>query len=130
MDLKEPEQEVDELARSVIGAAIEVHKQLGPGFMESVYHDALCIELDKLQIPHQREYTVAVQYKGKPVGEGRVDLVVGGKLIVELKAVDALAPVHMAQVLSYLKMTGYPLGLLVNFNVPILKEGIKRVVLS
>jgi GxxExxY protein len=127
---KEPSQEVDRLARAVIGAAIEVYRVLGPGFLESVYEDALCVELELRRISFARQQPVAVSYKGHEVGEGRIDLLVGGMLIAELKAVEELAPIHSAQVISYLKMTGYQLGLLINFNVPVLKDGIKRIILS
>lgn len=126
----EPSEQVDGLAYAVIGAAIEVHRLLGPGFLEAVYEQALAVELRLRGIPFSRQAVVAVNYKGQLVGEGRLDLLVGNALIVELKAVDALAPIHFAQVISYLKMTGHQLGLLINFNVPILKEGIKRVVRS
>ena len=126
----EPGSELDRLAHAVIGAAIEVHRSLGPGFLESVYEEALCIELDVRRIPFERQWPVAVNYKGHPVGEGRLDLLVGGMLVVELKAVEGVAPIHVAQVMSYLKATGHRLGLLINFNVPFLKSGIKRIVLS
>ena len=126
----EPGSELDRLAPAVIGAAIEVHRSLGPGFLESVYEEALCIELDVRRIPFERQWPVAVNYKGHPVGEGRLDLLVGGVLVVELKAVEGVAPIHVAQVMSYLKATGHRLGLLINFNVPFLKNGIKRIVLS
>jgi len=99
-------------------------------FFETVYEEALCIELELQNILFKRQYQMETIYKGRQVGMGRLDLIVGDKLIVELKAVDLLVPIHMAQVLSYLKATGLSLGLLINFNVPILKEGIKRVVLS
>ena len=128
--LRKPEQEVKQLAHRVIGAALEVHKTLGPGFLETVYEEALCIELELQNILFKRQYQMETIYKGRQVGMGRLDLIVGDKLIIELKAVDLLAPIHTAQVLSYLKATGFSLGLLINFNVPILKEGIKRVVLS
>lgn len=128
--MREPSQELDELARAVIGAAIEVHRLLGPGFLESVYEEALCVELDLRGVPYARQAAIAVDYKGHLVGEGRVDLLVGDVLIVELKAADTLAPIHTAQVISYLKATGHQLGLLMNFSVPVLKDGIKRVVLS
>ncbi len=118
------------MAHAVIGAAIEVHSVLGPGFFESVYEEALCVELGLRDIPFARQEVVAVDYKGHPVGEGRLDLLVDGCLIVEIKAVDAFAPIHLAQVISYLKTTGWQLGLLINFNVPILKDGIKRIVVS
>lgn len=128
--MKEPSAELDRLAHAVIGAAIEVHRVLGPGFLESVYEEALCVELKLSGIPYERQAVVAVDYKGHAVGESRLDLLIGGALIVELKAVDALAPIHSAQLISYLKATGRPLGLLINFNVPTLKEGIRRIVLS
>ncbi|QHI69673.1 GxxExxY protein [Tichowtungia aerotolerans] len=127
---REPSRKVDEMAALVIDAALEVHKVLGPGFLESVYEDALCLELSLRNIFFERQKAVHVLYKGSAVGEGRIDILVGGELIVELKAVEELAPIHTAQVLSYLKATGFSLGLLVNFNVPLLKNDIKRVVLS
>ncbi len=118
------------LAKSVIGAAIEVHRVLGPGFDESVYENALRLELTHCRIPFISQHVVRVEYRGKMVGEGKADMIVGDKIVVELKAVDALAPVHTAQVLAYLKATGHRLGLLMNFNVAVLKDGIKRVILS
>ena len=114
----------------MIGAAIEVHRVLGPGFLESVYEEAFCVELTARRIPFTRQIPAAVTYKGHQVGEHRLDVLVSGQLIVELKAVDELAPIHTAQLISYLKATGRRLGLLINFNVPVLKEGIKRIVLS
>ncbi len=127
---REPPAELDRLAHAVIGAAIEVHRVLGPGFLESVYEEALAVELGLRGVAFVRQAPVAVDYKGHAVGEGRSDFLVGGELVVELKAVDALAPIHSAQVISYLKAMGRPLGLLINFNVPVLKEGIRRIVLS
>ncbi|MBD2455377.1 GxxExxY protein [Nostoc sp. FACHB-87] len=127
---REPSQELDKLAYAVIGAAIEVHQILGPGFLEEVYQEALIIEFLRRGIPHEFEKSVTVYYKGHEVGKGRLDFLVANSLIVELKAVQNLAPIHEAQVLSYLKMTKYPLGLLINFNVPLLKDGIKRIILS
>ncbi|MDF1552155.1 MAG: GxxExxY protein [Deferrisomatales bacterium] len=126
----EPGEQCDAIAKVVIGAAIEVHRVLGPGFLESVYEEALAHEFGLRGIAFERQAPVAVNYKGHPVGEGRLDLLVGGVLIVELKAVDQLAPIHHAQLLSYLKATGLSLGLLINFKVPVLKRGIKRVVLG
>jgi GxxExxY protein len=130
MMIIEPSRELDDLARAVIGAAIEVHRHLGPGYLEEVYEEALCIELEQRRITYSRQHPVAVAYKGHQVGESRLDLLVGGVLVVELKAVDALAPIHTAQVMSYLKATGCRLGLLINFNVPMLKSGIKRIVFN
>ncbi len=122
--------EMSELTGEVIGAAIEVHRVLGPGFLESVYHQALMLEFQMRAIPHKSKHSVAVNYKGCQVGEGELDFLVGDTLIVELKAVEKLAPIHEAQVISYLNMTEYPLALLINFNVPLLKEGIRRIILS
>lgn len=126
--LVEPSHELDELARAVIGAAIEVHRHLGPGFLESVYEDALCVELSLRGISFRRQVSLTVEYKGRSVGEQRVDLIVSGRLIVELKAVERLLEIHRAQVLSYLKASDLELGLLINFNVPMLKQGVRRVV--
>jgi GxxExxY protein len=126
----EPDKRVDGLARAVIGAAIEVHRHLGPGFLESVYEEALEVELGLRSIPFERQKPVSVSYKEHDVGEGRVDLLVGNELLVELKAIDALAPIHKAQVISYLRAMGLHLGLLINFNVPVLRAGIQRIVLS
>ncbi|HZM21705.1 MAG TPA: GxxExxY protein [Anaerolineales bacterium] len=120
----EPSKEADELARRVIGAAIEVHRALGPGYIESVYEEAICIEIDDLRIPFERQVKIAVEYNGRKVGEGRLDLLVAKILPVELKAVESFAAIHQAQLISYLKMTHLQLGRLINFNVPILKNGI------
>ncbi|BAY11939.1 GxxExxY protein [Calothrix sp. NIES-2098] len=128
--MKQLSEGVERLAYRVIGAAIEVHQILGPGFLEEVYHKALREEFRIRRIPHESEHSVKVSYKGCPVGEGRLDFLVADFLIVELKAVQNLTPIHEAQVLSYLKMTKYPLALLINFNVPLLKDGIKRIILS
>lgn len=126
----EPSKELDELANSVIGAAIEVHRHLGPGYLESVYEEALGIELSERKIAFQRQHPVSVVYKGKTVGEGKLDLLVANLLVVELKAVEALLPVHKAQVISYLKATQLHLGLLINFNVSVLRDGLQRIIYS
>lgn len=128
--MRQPSDEVERLAYAVIGAAIEVHRVLGPGFLESVYQEALDVEFRLRGISFQPQKTIAVSYKGYQVGENRLDFMVSDALIVELKAVDALTSIHSAQVISYLKVTGCQLGLLINFNVPILKEGIRRIILS
>lgn len=128
--MEEPSKELDLFAHKVIGAAIEVHRLIGPGYLESVYEEALSVELNLRNIPFTRQVIISVNYKDHAVGEGRLDFLVGGNLVVELKAVDSLAPIHTAQVLSYLKATGRQLGLLINFNTPILKNGLKRIVLS
>jgi GxxExxY protein len=126
----EPDEEQDYLARKVIGAAIEVHRRLGPGFLESVYEEAMVVELRLQNIAFTRQAPVSLLYKGYPVGEGRLDLLIHDCLIVELKTVDELGPIHKAQLLSYLRMTRIHLGLLINFNETVLKNGIQRVVLS
>ena len=126
----EPSPRADELAHAVIGAAIEVHRHLGPGYLESMYEEALAIELTRRDISFQRQKGIAVSYKGQEIGEGRADFFVENHLLAELKAADALAPIHTAQVISYLKAIECGLGLLINFNVPVLKGGIRRVVLS
>ena len=123
------EQRVEEAATKVIGAAIEVHKILGPGYLESVYEEALAVELTLRGIFFSRQLTFALDYKGHKIGEGRMDFLVDGCLVVELKAIEALAPIHTAQAISYLKATKHRLALLINFNVPVLKDGIKRVAL-
>ena len=116
-DKTEPDGLTDGLAHEVIGAAIEVHRHLGPGYLEGIYEESLAIELGLRGIQYERQKTVAVDYKGCDIGQGRVDFVVGGRLVVE-------------QVISYLKALSYALGLLINFNVPALRAGIQRVVLS
>ena len=126
----EPQTELDVLARRVIGAAIEVHKTLGPGYLESVYEEALALELGLNDVACERQAPIRIDYKGSVVGEGRLDLLVDRSLVVGLKAVDGLQPIHHAQVLSYLKATHCRLGLLINFNVRVLRDGIKRIVLS
>jgi GxxExxY protein len=121
--------EVEQAAHAVIGGAIEVHSKVGPGFLESVYEEAMAIELAARRIPFKRQAAFGLEYKGQRIGEGRMDLLVNDCLVVELKAVDDLAPIHFAQAISYLRATGHRLALLINFNVPILKQGIRRVVL-
>ncbi len=119
-----------ELTGQIIGAAIEVHRELGPGLLESVYQTCLARELALRKVPYEQEKSLPVEYKGTLLDCGyRLDFVVADKVIVELKAVDKVHPVHQAQLLTYLKLTGCKVGLLINFNVPILKNGIKRLVL-
>jgi len=126
----EPSRKLDALATAVIGAALEVHRVLGPGFVESVYEQAFSIELELRSIVFERQKAIGVSYKGHRIGEGRVDFIVEDSLVVELKAAEKLLPVHQAQVLSYLKATGCHLGLLVNFHEALLRQGVKRVVLT
>jgi len=125
---REPEH--DPLTEAVIGAAIEVHKEVGPGLTENMYEEAICHELDLRGIRYARQVKVPVTYKGKPIGDTRIDLIVEGRLIVELKACEAVTSVHRAQVITYLRVTGHQLGLIINFNVVVLKDGVKRVILS
>ncbi len=128
--LREPGDEVNLLSNRVIGIAIDVHRALGPGYIESVYENALCKEFDLQGIPFVNQHPIEVIYKGSMVGEGRLDFLIGGKLILEIKAVGSLAPVHFTQLRSYLKATGLDLGLLINFNETRLCDGIRRVVFT
>ena len=128
--IREPSHHLDQLAHAVIGAAIEVHRHLGPGLLEPLYEEAFCLEMTERQIPFERQLKVPISYKGHPIGNSKLDLLVDDELIVEIKAVERLAPIHSAQLISYLRIKGLQLGLLINFNVLLLKEGIKRVVLS
>jgi GxxExxY protein len=126
----EPGKRVDELAHAIIGAAIEVHRQLGPGYLEGIYEEALFLELTDAGILVERQKEISVIYKGRAIGKHRLDLLVEAALIVELKTVEELAEIHQAQVISYLKTTGFSLGLLINFNVPVLRDGLRRVIYS
>jgi GxxExxY protein len=118
----------EEIATLVIGAAIEVHRHLGPGLPEISYRKALSHELTLRGIAHECEFAVPIIYKGIPVGEGKVDILVARRLAFEIKVVEVLTAVHRAQTLAYLQALKLPLGLLINFNVAILKDGIKRVI--
>jgi GxxExxY protein len=118
-----------DLTEKVIGCAIEVHRHLGPGLLESVYERCLAFELTTANIEHTVQKEIAVSYKGVSLDCGyRVDMFVGNKLIVELKAVDKILTIHEAQLLTYMKLANVRLGLLINFNVTLLKSGIKRFV--
>ena len=119
----------DTLSHIIIGAAIEVHKALGPGLLESAYETCLCHELKLRSIAYARQLELPVPYKGVTMDCGyRLDIIVEQLVIVELKAVSALEPIHDAQLLTYLRLRQLWLGLLINFNVPVLKHGIKRLV--
>jgi len=121
--------DINKLTRDVIGAAIEVHKILGPGLLESAYEECLCHELKLRNISYERQKELPIEYKGIKLDCGyRLDIVVASKLILELKSCNNLEPIHKAQLLTYLKLTGIKIGLLINFNVPILKQGIKRII--
>lgn len=118
----------DELVEKIIGAAIEVHRHLGAGFAEATYHKAMEIELSLRQIPFASEVPIGLQYKNRALGEGRIDLLIDKRLVVELKACEANPERFRRQVVCYLKATGLPLGLVINFEVELLKQGINRVV--
>jgi GxxExxY protein len=122
--------EKDPLTGAVIGAAIEVHRVLGPGLLESVYGKCLCHELGFRGIPYDWQVELPIGYKGLQLERSlRIDILVAERLILELKSVEAIAPVHEAQLLTYLKLSGRHVGLLLNFNVAVMKDGIKRMVL-
>lgn len=119
----------DECARQVVDGAISIHRELGPGLLESAYVAALEIELAERGLRFAREAPIQASYHGKPLGVAyRADLIVESLLLLEVKSVDVLNPVHMAQTLSYLRLGNLKLGLLLNFSVPLMKQGIKRVV--
>ena len=122
-------QSFNELTERVIGACIEIHRALGPGLLESAYEECLCYELSQAGMKFERQKPLPVNYKDVKLDCGyRLDLVVEEKIIIELKAVESLLPIHEAQLLTYLKLSGITLGLLINFNVAMLKQGIKRIV--
>ena len=125
----EEREEADRLSHLVIGAAIEVHRCLGPGLLESAYQACLYRELALREVPFECQVALPVVYKGLAIDNAyRLDVVVGRLVIVELKSVEEIHPVHEAQLLTYLRLTGLWLGLLINFNVPTLKQGIRRLV--
>ena len=121
--------EVETLFTQTIGCALQVHRALGPGYSEAVYHDALAIELDLARISFEREFPVTVTYRERPLRQHRLDLVVGRALVVELKAVERLERIHQAQLLSYMKASGLKAGLLMNFHAEFLKSQLRRFVL-
>jgi GxxExxY protein len=120
---------INDLTGEVIGAAIEVHKHLGPGLLESAYEECLCHELRSREIIYERQKALPINYKQVKLDCGyRLDLVVEGKVILELKSCEKIEDIHKAQLLTYLRLSGLRLGLILNFNVRIMKEGIVRVV--
>jgi GxxExxY protein len=122
---------LNQITESVIGAAMEVHRSLGPGLLESVYQECLCRELLVRGILFERERALPLEYKGVRLECGyRLDILVANAVVVEVKAIEAIAPVHEAQVLTYLRLGGWQVGLLINFNVALLKQGIRRKVLG
>jgi GxxExxY protein len=126
--LEFPEQK-DPLTEKIIGCAIEVHRTLGPGLLESTYESALCVEMQLAGLKFERQLTIPIAYKNQPVGDYRLDLLVEKSVIVEIKSVDRFDPIFEAQLLAYLKITGIKRGLLLNFNSRLLKDSIKRLVL-
>jgi len=121
--------ELEELIRSVIGSAMEVHRTLGPGYLEAVYEEALAIEFDAQGIGYRRQRPFEIRYRGRVAGRGRLDFLVEDELIIELKSVEQMTPLFTAQTISYLRATGKPVALLMNFNTAKLKDGLHRLLL-
>jgi GxxExxY protein len=117
------------MTENIIGCAIEVHRNLGPGLLESIYDKAMCYEIGAKGMRFQNQLVIPILYKGTILGEHRIDMIVEDEIIVELKAVDRMDPVFKAQILSYMRTTNKKPGLLINFNVPYLKDGIQRIIL-
>ena len=123
--------EVNVITEYIIGASIDVHKALGPGLLESTYEECLCYELEQRKIQYVRQYNLPIKYKDVHIDCGyRIDLLIEEKVVVELKAVERLLPLHDAQLLSYLKSGNWKVGLLINFNVPVLIRGIRRKIID
>jgi GxxExxY protein len=123
-------QDINQLTEQIIGLAIEVHRHLGPGLAEAAYERALCMELSDAGLPYHKQIGLPVIYKGEVIAEHRPDLVIANRVVVEVKAVERLARVHLAQMITYLHITGLELGLIMNFNAATLHEGLRRVVLQ
>jgi GxxExxY protein len=122
--------DINRLTEEIIGAAIEVHRELRPGLLESAYEAALAYELTLRKIRFERQKEQPIRYKGLLIEAGfRMDIIVDGRVVLELKAVDTVLPIHEAQLITYLKLSGCKVGLLINFNVPLLKQGLKRLVI-
>jgi GxxExxY protein len=119
-----------DLTEQIIGCAIEVHRHLGPGLLESVYESALCIELRSVGLPFTRQIGVPVFYKGELIAEHRPDLIIRDEVVVEVKSIERFNPVFLAQMLTYLRITGLRVGLILNFNRPVMKDGVRRVSLK
>lgn len=117
---------LNRLSERVIGCAIEVHRQLGPGLLERIYEDALLYELDAAKLHSERQVVMPVRYKSATLQGQRLDLIVEGLIVLELKAVESVADVHLAQLVTYLRIADLPLGILINFNVPLLSKGVYR----
>ena len=128
-DIDPERQRLDVLTEKIIGASISVHRELGPGLLESAYEECVCFELGQLGLTFARQVPLPIKYKGVVLDCGyRMDIVVERLVVVEIKAVERLIPVHDAQLLSYLKLTNLRVGLLINFHGPVLKSGVKRIV--
>jgi len=122
---------INEITEAVIGGAIDVHRALGPGLLESAYEECLCRELSLRDVPFKRQHPLPVSYRGVNLDCGyRIDLLVADLVVVEIKAVEKILPIHEAQLLTYLRLGGWQAGLLMNFNVPFIQDGIKRKVLN
>ena len=121
--------DLDKISQKIIGCAIEVHRHLGPGLLEHVYEEALCVEFQLQGLKYNRQVPIPLKYKDQPIGEYRIDLLVENQIVVEIKSVERLDPVFQAQVITYLKVTDKRIGLLLNFNSRLLKDGIKRIIL-
>jgi len=119
-------EELNRITERIIGLAIEVHKKLGPGFIEKIYQEALSLELDQSKISYEKEKFITINYKGRKLGEQRIDFLIENSIILEIKAIDKIGPIHIAQVISYLKAMDKRLGLILNFSE--VKLGIKRVI--
>jgi len=119
---------INHLTRTIVGCGIKVHRVFGPGLLETPYHLALAMELRTANLPFQVEVPLEVEYQGRNLGAGyRMDFVVDDTVVIEVKAIERLLPIHRQQLITYLKRSGYPAGLLINFNVPLLKDGVIRV---
>ena len=119
---------LNKITEKIIGCAIEVHKRLGPGLLESIYEKALCIELRLAGLKFKQQKSLPVLYKNESIGKFKIDILVENKIVLELKSVERHDPLFEAQILSYMKLGNYPLGLLINFNSKLLKDGIKRFI--
>ena len=118
------------ITEKIIGCAINVHRILGPGLLEKIYENALCVEFELNNIKFERQLIVPVMYKNRKIGEHRLDILVENEIVVELKAINEIHPIFEAQILSYLKMSGKKIGLIINFNNLLLKDGSKRIIVS
>lgn len=130
MERKELPEHLNQISHRIIGCAIEVHRELGVGLLESVYEAAVCAEFDRAGIRYARQLPFVGEYRGRPLPPQRIDLMVEDQVIVELKAVRAVDDLHLAQLLSYLRLTGRPLGILINFHAPTIQKGTYRRVNS